>query len=202
MITSDNGAEIACYNGEDYAHKSCGELRGYKADIWDGGHREPFIARWPGVIKPSSISNQLICLSDLFATFAELFNEPLLENAAEDSISFLSELNQTDGLYKRNAIVHHSGNGMFSIRKGYWKLIDGVGSGGFFTFKPSVIKDFIKNTLHLNRPGQLYNLKEDLQEQNNLWKEHPEKVKELLLLLDKAKKQERTREIFVQKKLK
>ncbi|MBN1642165.1 MAG: arylsulfatase, partial [Anaerolineae bacterium] len=85
IVTSDNGARLTNYDGRDYGHKSNGELRGQKADIWDGGHREPFVARWPQRIAPATTSDQLVCLSDLLATCAEIVDFPLPADSAQDS---------------------------------------------------------------------------------------------------------------------
>jgi arylsulfatase A len=167
IVTSDNGARITDFYGKDYGHKSCGELRGQKADIWDGGHREPFIARWSAVIQPGSTCDQLICLGDLMATCAEIVGIQPDENAAEDSLSFLPALREDLQNAKiRKTIVHHSGDGMFSIREGKWKLIRGCGSGGFTEpqrFSPSSGEP----------QGQLYNMQTDLQETCNLWHREP-----------------------------
>lgn len=181
IITSDNGARPYDVDGNTYGHKSCGDLRGFKADIWDGGHREPFIAKWPDQIKPDSVSDEMICLSDLMATCAEIVGAKLSDHAGEDSYNILPIL--LDGQRNssvRNAIVHHSVAGMFSIRRGPWKLILGRGSGGFS--KPRHI-----DPAPGEPRGQLYNLEKDLVESDNLWSKHPEIVKELTDLLDKYK---------------
>jgi arylsulfatase A-like enzyme len=177
IVTSDNGARLTDYYGKDYSHKSCGDLRGQKADIWDGGHREPFIARWPGVIPAGSTSEAMICLGDLIATCADILDAELPGDAAEDSFSYLPALlGDKDRLPARSAIVHHSGDGMFSIREGRWKLILGLGSGGFS--KP--------RRLHPapgDPQGQLYDMKTDDRETRNLWNEKPAIVAHLETLL-------------------
>lgn len=165
VVTSDNGARLVCANGEDYDHKSNGIYRGQKADIWDGGHREPFLVRWPGVVQPGVVSNELICLSDFFATLEDLFQQ---DTSAEDSISFLPLLKGNKGP-TRSVLIHHSGFGMFSLRKGDWKIVLGSGSGGF-TEPVGELSETV---------GQLYNLKGDPSEQNNLWNCCPEIVTEL-----------------------
>jgi arylsulfatase A-like enzyme len=178
IVTSDNGARLVDFYGQDYGHKSCGDLRGQKADIWDGGHREPLVARWPGVVEPGSTSAELICLGDLMATCAEIIGRELPERAAEDSFSFLPALTRAgNNAPVRPAIVHHSGDGMFSIRQGKWKLIVGRGSGGFS--EPQRIEP---------KPGepqgQLYDMEADVQETSNLWADRPEIVDQLTSLLD------------------
>lgn len=178
VVTSDNGARLTNYDGNDYGHKSCGDLRGQKADIWDGGHREPFVARWPGHIAPGTVSEALICLSDLMATCAEIVGFPLPADAAQDSFSFLPALLGRPGSQSiREAVVHHSGAGMFSLRRGPWKLILGLGSGGFS--EPRCEHPQPGGPL-----GQLYNMEEDWRESGNLWLRHPEIVAELTALLE------------------
>jgi arylsulfatase A-like enzyme len=180
IVTSDNGARLTDYYGNDYGHQSCGELRGQKADIWDGGHREPFIVRWPGVIQPGTTSDELICLGDLMATCADILGAELPDDAAEDSFSYLPVLlGDEDRQPTRPAIVHHSGDGMFSIRQGRWKLILGRGSGGFS--EPRRIEPSPGEPL-----GQLYDMEADYQETKNFWVEKPEIVTQLKALLDQT----------------
>ena len=102
-----------------------------KADIWDAGHRIPFLARWPGKIKPGTVSNQLGCLTDLMATVADIVDFKLPKNAGEDSYDLLPALLGRARSPIRKAIVHHSNSGVFSIREQNWKLELGLGSGGF-----------------------------------------------------------------------
>jgi arylsulfatase A len=176
IVTSDNGP----LEGRK-GHKSAGNLRGYKASIWEGGHRVPFVARWPGKIKPNSKSDEVICLTDLFATCTAIFNAKIPDNAAEDSYNILHvPLGEKYKSPIREATVHHSGDGVFAIRQGPWKLIEGK-------IEPTEEKDETK--LH----GQLYNLAVDPYEQNSLWDEHPEIVKYLKALLEKQKIQGYTR---------
>ncbi len=189
IVTSDNGARPCDVDGNTYGHKSCGDLRGFKADIWDGGHREPFIARWPNRIKPGSTSDEMICLSELMSTCAAIVDAKLPDNAAEDSYNILPVLlAETHDEPIREAIVHHSVDGMFSIRQGMWKLILGRGSGGFS--KPRRI-EFAPG----EPQGQLYNLEKDLAESDNLWSKHPEIVERLTALLDKYKLEGRSRPV-------
>jgi arylsulfatase A-like enzyme len=194
MVTSDNGSpgrtkiKRAPYSIiEVYGHYPSGDLRGIKADIWDGGHREPFIARWPAKIRAASASDELICLTDLMATCAAVVGAKLPNSAGEDSYNILPALlGRKVNQPIREAVVHHSGSGMFAIRQGKWKLILGRGSGGFS--KPKKYKP---------KPGepegQLYNLEEDLAEANNLWAQRPEIVRRLTNLLDKYKEQGHSR---------
>jgi arylsulfatase A len=183
VVTSDNGARLQDYYGHDYGHKSCGDLRGQKADIWDGGHREPFVARWPGHIRPGSTSDELVCLADLLATCADILDIELPDSAAQDSYSILPALlGAPRDAPIREAIVHHSGDGMFSIRQGRWKLILGRGSGGFS--EPRWI-----DPAPGEPAGQLYDMEHDWAEGENLWERHPEIVARLTALAERYKRQ-------------
>jgi arylsulfatase A-like enzyme len=183
IVTSDNGARLTNYDGRDYGHKSCGDLRGQKADIWEGGHREPFIARWPEHIKPNIVSNAVVCLSDLLATCAEITGFVLPRDVGQDSYSMLSALISTPSdMPARDAIVHHSGAGMFSVRRDQWKLILGLGSGGFS--EPKHVE-----SLPDGPQGQLYNMAQDWRESGNLWLDRPDVVEQLEALLDSIQHQ-------------
>jgi arylsulfatase A-like enzyme len=194
IVTSDNGSPGRTKIKRDpysiieiYGHYPNGDLRGIKADAWDGGHREPFIARWPGKIPAGTINDEIICLTDLLATCAAIVGAKLPKNVGEDSFNILPALSgEITSKPIREDIVHHSLSGMFSIRQGKWKLILGLGSGGFT--KPQKIEP---------KPGepagQLYNLEDDLAENNNLWSKHPEIVEQLTNLLEKYKEQGYTR---------
>ncbi len=178
IVTSDNGPR----HGRE-GHKSSGKLRGFKSHIWEGGHRIPFIARWPGKIEPGSTCDEVICLTDLIATCAAIVGIELPDDAGPDSFNILPALLNAE-LDKpiRPAIVHHSVFGVFSIRQGKWKLIlDTKTSGGWV--RPSGKKP------QPGTPGQLYNLQDDPYEQNDLWDEYPQVVKRLTKLLEKYKKQ-------------
>ena len=181
IVTSDNGATPGAdfptliKKGHDPSHI----YRGHKADIFEGGHRVAFVARWPVVIKADSESNETICHTDLLATAAEITGFDLPDNAAEDSISILSLMKQTEQSPVREATVHHSVNGSFAIRQGKWKLLLCPGSGGWSDPKPAkAIKDKLPNV-------QLYDLSTDIAESTNLQKKHPDVVKRLTSLLQK-----------------
>jgi len=177
IFTSDNGC--APYIGVDklekLGHFPSADLRGYKADIFDGGHRIPFIARWPGKIRPGAQSGQLISLTDLMATCAEIVGAKLPDNAGEDSVNILPALTGTADKPVREAVVHHSINGKFAIRQGNWKLELCSGSGGW-----SNPKDGAPGL----PPLQLYDMTRDVGEQTNLQAEHPEVVARLTKLLE------------------
>ncbi|MBI3680226.1 MAG: arylsulfatase [Acidobacteria bacterium] len=187
IVTSDNGAhwtpeEIAMHN-----HRANNRLRGQKADIYDGGHRIPFLARWPGKTTPGRVSNQLVSLSDLMATAAELTGVALPPGAGEDSYSIVPALDGSKPKTPvREAIVHHSSMGLFSIRQGEWKLALGRGSWGFS--EPRRIEPKAGEA-----EGELYNLAADPGEIENLYLKHPEIVRKLMALLDQYKSAGRSR---------
>ena len=134
VFTTDNGCSPAADFDELAAvgHHPSYHFRGHKADIWEGGHRIPLLIQWPNGIKAGSTTDQTVCLTDLMATVAEIVGKALPDNAGEDSVSNLAIWNGTDdGTPLREATVHHSISGMFSIRKGKWKLEMCPGSGGW-----------------------------------------------------------------------
>lgn len=180
MFTSDNG----CSPQADFplllakGHNPSHVFRGHKADIWDGGHRVPLIARWPGRVKAGSTSDQLVCLVDLTATCAELVGARLPDNAAEDSISMLRVLLGKPGGPVREALVHHSISGKFAIRQGRWKLELCPGSGGWSQPRdPQAARQGLPAL-------QLYDIQADPAERNNVQAEHPEVVQQLTALLE------------------
>jgi arylsulfatase A-like enzyme len=166
IVSSDNGAaQGEDFEGSDYGHAANGGWRGQKADIWDGGHRVPFIARWPDEISPGTTCDETICHTDLVATVAGLVGASLPEDAGEDSYDVTPALlgRAYDGPI-REATVHHSFRGHLAIRQGDWKMIPDQGSGGFTPPKaPDPDPD--------EPAGQLYNLDEDPNEQHNRWSE-------------------------------
>jgi arylsulfatase A len=182
IFTSDNGADWKVQDKARYAHRANGNWRGEKADIWDGGHRIPFLARWPGQIREGTTSAQLGCLTDLMATTASIVDFKLPRNAGEDSYNLLPAFRGKAEAPIREAVVHHSVDGMFSIRQGPWKLELGLGSGGFSEPKH-------EDPAPGGSLGQLYNLESDPVEANNLWLKRPEIVKRLTALLDRYRSQ-------------
>jgi arylsulfatase A-like enzyme len=184
FFTSDNGPVWYAEDVKKYAHRSVGPLRGMKGDAWEGGHHMPFVARWPGKIKPGSSSDEVICFTDMLATFAAIVGDKIPEDAGEDSYNILpAMLGQKCDKPIREATVTKAG--FFTIRQGKWKLILGLGSGGFS--KPRRIKP------SKNGPkGQLYDMKADPSETTNLYKDHPDIVDRLTKLLDKYKKDGRS----------
>ena len=179
FFTSDNGCSPAAKTAqlEKSGHFASAGFRGYKADIWEGGHRVPFFVRWPGKIAAGSQSPQTICHADLLATCAAILDAKLPNNAAEDSVSLLPALLGEAKAPLHEHVVHHSISGRFAIRQGNWKLALCPGSGGWG--KPGDA-DAAKKGL----PAvQLYDLSTDPAETTNLHDKHPEVVQRLTKLL-------------------
>jgi arylsulfatase A-like enzyme len=174
LLTSDNGCApyIGAAELEKMGHFPSGPLRGYKADVWEGGHRVPLVVRWPGVVKAGSVCDQLVQHADLLRTCAEIVGAKLPDTAGEDSLSLVPLLAGGDKPVRQSA-VNCSAGGLLAIRRGPWKLIFGPGSGGWGQGRDS-------------QRGQLYNLSEDLAESRNLYAEKPDVVVELTALMDKA----------------
>ena len=174
IFTADNGCSPQAGTPalEKQGHFASAEFRGYKADIWEGGHRVPFLARWPDKIKSASTSAQLICHVDLLATCAEILGTPLPANAGEDSVSLLPLLRGSDRPVREHA-VSASIQGTPAVRSGSWKYIPAPGSGGWGKGGDQA------------QPVQLYNLADDLGETKNLAAAQPEKVAEMKILLEK-----------------
>ncbi len=187
IVTSDNGSHWVPGDIPKYSHRANLHYRGQKADIWEGGHRVPFVVRWPAAVKAGTQSDQTICLTDLFSTAAELSGAQVSQDMGEDSFSFVRALAGRKVGSDRDSIVHHSVNGTFAVRVGDWKLIEGnLGSGGFSA--PRVVKPEAGNPA-----GQLYNLKVDPSEASNVWEDHPEVVEKLQAELKKTREDGRSR---------
>ncbi len=179
MVTSDNGAlpgdrqpgKTGMEAYATYGHKSSADWRGYKAHIWEGGHREPLIARWPGRIPANTVSDALVSLVDFMATCADITGQELDADCAEDSLSILNGLTDPQATV-RTDLIHHSQTGVFSLRSGDWKVIfETQGSGGWAPpagAEPDPLS-----------PGQLYNMAEDPGEEHNLWYERADIVADL-----------------------
>ena len=148
--------------------------RGYKADAYEGGHRVPFVVRWPGEIEAGSESAEIITTADIMSTCAGIVGHHLPEDAAEDSVSLLPILRgEEPSAPLHDVIVNHSVSGHFAIRKGQWKLLFCQGSGGWSAPREAVAK---KQEL----PAvQLYNLFDDPKETNNVQADYPEIVQQL-----------------------
>lgn len=183
VFTSDNGCSPRA-DFEELAkvdHYPSYEFRGSKADIFEGGHRVPFIVEWPAKGLKNSQVDKTICTTDFFATVAEITGYSIGDHEAEDSYSMHALITGASEEDIREYTVHHSINGSFAIRQGDWKLIACPGSGGWSYPRPKDIKD---EELELP-PMQLYHLKEDIGETANLVASHPEKARELKNALKK-----------------
>lgn len=196
LYTSDNGSfmyrrpdpkdhvedsRVQAYRPEH--HTANGPWRGTKADIWEAGHRVPFFVRWPGVVKPGSTSDETICLTDIFATVADIVGASLPEEGAEDSFSFLPLLKGTPDVYERAPVVHHSVDGMFALRDGRLKLVAGNGSGGREKPKGEPF----------GRPYRLYDLEADPGETTDLLGQRPEDARRLEAALERIRADGRSR---------
>lgn len=172
IFSSDNGPVWYPSDVKKFKHDATGILRGMKADAWEGGHRMPFIVRWPGKVKPGSVSHQTICFTDMLKTFAAIVGDAIPDGTTQDSWNVLPAMlgEKLDEPIRPYMIVKTT------IRKGSWKLIPHSGSGGFSRPRrePGVA-------------GQLYNLADDPGETKNLYDQQPEKVAELRELMKKVK---------------
>jgi arylsulfatase A-like enzyme len=181
VFTSDNG--FASYVGpeklERLGHFPSAQFRGYKSEIWDGGHRIPFIVRWPNRVKANTASDQLVCLGDLIRTCADILGQPLPDDAAEDSVSILPALLGTAKGPLREAVVHHSAMGKFAIRQGNWKLELCAGSGGWGDKSDG---EALKKGLPFS---QLYDMSADIGEKSSVLSANPQVVERLTALLQK-----------------
>ena len=182
FFASDNGPYWWPVDIEKFGHKAAGDLRGMKGSPFEGGHRIPFIARWPGKIKAGSLCSEPVSLTSLLATCAELLGKELLDNEGEDSHSILPLLlNKPEDYQEPEALIQHSARGQFVVRKGDWKLILTHEESG----QPA-------------REGDqhfLFNLKNDPSEEMDLYEQNPQKVKELNAILEGFKASGRSRNI-------
>jgi len=202
IVTSDNGPEITRTNMagakpvmpvgaydriKKYGHASMGPLRGIKYETWEGGHRVPFLARWPGKIPAGATSDELLCLTDLLATAAALVGEPLPDNAGEDSFDALPVLR--GGKSRRDTAVLVGARNNLAVRKGDWVWLN----------TPAGVKEepdwFQQERGYTRNPHseQLYNLREDISQRHNLYAEQPQRVRELSALLKTLEQQGRSR---------
>jgi arylsulfatase A len=179
VFTSDNGCSPSARYDELLAkgHNPSSNFRGHKADIYEGGHRVPFLVRWPARVKGGQTTAHLTCLTDFMATAATVTGTKLPENAAEDSFSFLPALTSDREGIVRRSVVHHSIGGFFAIREGKWKLALCPGSGGWSAPRPG---KQAKNA----PPIQLFDLEADPGERHNVQANHPDIVAFLQLKLE------------------
>ena len=198
LFTSDNGSFMYRLSGtsdkdhtEDptiQAYRSLNHTanyvyRGTKADIWEAGHRVPFFVRWPDEVRAGSLQHETVCLTDVFATLAEIVGEDLPETAAEDSLSFLNLLRGKSRDRPRAAVIHHSSGGMFAIRDGRWKLVAGNGSGGRERPRGEPF----------GRPYQLFDLVMDPSEKRSVYDQNPAVALRLEQELDRIRSRGRSR---------
>lgn len=194
MFSSDNGPEVTSviHMRKDYRHDGARPWRGMKRDQWEGGHRVPFIVRWPGKIKPSSTSDETVCLTDVTATCAAVVGYDLPNDAAEDSIDILPVLLGQHRLQPvRRYTLHQTISLALAIRRGSWKYLDHRGSGGN-SYAREPLKSYALPEMAPEAPGQLYNLDTDPGETTNLYFKHPEIVNELKAQLDACVKSGRS----------
>lgn len=200
IFTSDNGPEITgeVTNGvydraKAFKHFSMGPLRGAKRDAWEGGHRVPFLARWPGKIKPGTMSDETICHVDLLATVAALHGVKLPDSAGEDSYNLLPVFTG-EKLTKplREATVFQNASGGFVIRQENWVLIDvATGDDNGARGEPAWLKQERGYAAH-NQPSELYDVRQDIGQRRNVSAEQPDVVRELKSLLEKYKRDGRS----------
>ncbi|HVX54639.1 arylsulfatase [Nocardioides sp.] len=184
IVTSDNGAVVYFTDDGDLRlHRPNGDWRGQKGDLWDGGHREPFIARWPARVPAGSVIDSPLCLTDILPTAAAAAGT---EAGVEDGRDVLAVLAGDAVLDPERPLVHHSLSGRFALRAGRWKAIFSLDSGGGFSDR-SISHLFDGSGEPLQTPpwdsahpeGQLYDMESDPQETRNLWAEHPDVVARL-----------------------
>jgi arylsulfatase A-like enzyme len=184
FFASDNGTSPIAKIEElrKKGHDPLGGLRGHKADAWDGGHRAPFVVRWPGVIKPGSVSDDTICHNNLLATCGDILGTSLPDNAGVDSFSILPLLQgkQAQVAPTHPYVIHHSINGHFAIRQGKWKFVACKGSGGWSKGNDG-------------KAAQLYDMSIDRSEKNNLLESRTDVARRLADLLEQAVNNGRTR---------
>ena len=189
IFTSDNGPETTSvvHMRADYGHDGARPWRGVKRDQWEGGHRVPLIARWPGKVAPGTATAQTISLTDIMATCAALTGATLPESAAEDSVNILPVLlGQDGGKPVREYTLHQTISLALAIRQGPWKYLDHRGSGGN-GYDKGELQPFALPDAAPTAPGQLYNLDSDPGEANNLYFKHPDIVQKLKTLLERSK---------------
>ncbi|MEL6898641.1 MAG: sulfatase-like hydrolase/transferase, partial [Planctomycetota bacterium] len=169
-----------------FGHYSNGPLRGRKGDIYEGGHRVPLLLRWPETIQAKSVCNQTFELTDLFATISDLVGVQPKGESGMDSFSMLSILRGEHDNATRPFAVHHSLRGMFAIRRGTMKFVEGCGSGGF-TRPREINPKSDSGDASSNVTGQLYDLSADPREQRNRFEQQADQVVELHSLLDRVR---------------
>ena len=196
IVTSDNGPEVDAYRRiQEHEHASMGLLRGVKRDLWEGGHRVPFLARWPAEIPAGKVQDEVICLTDLMATIAAIVGFRLPQDAAEDSYDMSDALlGKPLESPVREATVHHGSRGWFGIRQGNWVLIDhptGDSNSGGSNREPEWFRNERSATVHDERV-ELFDLRQDPMQGTNLAVREPERVRSMKELLERYKREGRS----------
>lgn len=170
IFSTDNGTSGAANfeELESYGVDLHNHFKGHKTHIHEGGHRIPFIVRWPGIVKPKSTCDQTVCLNDFMATVADMLGVTLPDDAAEDSTSILGLLTGKETVQpNRPLVVHHDYPGNFAIRNRKWKLVD-------------------------TEVKKLFDLEADIKETTNVAEKYPEVVNELSATLKRYKENGRS----------
>lgn len=190
IFNSDNGAETVHVDWmrQDHQHDASGGWRGMKRDAWEGGHRVPFIVRWPNIFPKGLVSNQLINTTDIFATIASIIGYQLKEENATDSFDMLPAMlgTQDKDTSIRPHLLTQSFRGEFQIRQANWKYLDHTGSGGNKYENKNMMK-YALPEIAPDAAGQLYDLTKDPGEKTNLFFSEATKRKELQQLLQDLK---------------
>jgi arylsulfatase A len=184
IFSADNGPEHYAYDRiQKFQHRSMGPLRGLKRDIWEGGHRVPCVVRWPGKVPAGKVNEGLLSQIDIYATIATAVGAEIPSGSAEDSFNQLS-LFTGEAASTRDTLVHNTNANGYALRHGDWVLI-AAKTGGV-----SKVPEWFDHANGYSRnphPGELYNLRDDLAQKNNLYADHPDKVKELSTLLEQVR---------------
>lgn len=189
MFSSDNGPEVPTiyHMRHDHSHDGARPWRGVKRDNWEGGHRVPFIVRWPGRIQEGSSTDEITSLTDVYATVADIVKRPLPATAAEDSFSMLPVLlgeSASDPIRPYILQQGFGGQRYLAIRRGKWKYLAHQGSGGNNYEKHPMLKEYYIPNTAPDAPGQLFDLESDPGEKVNLALAQPEIAAQLQALLD------------------
>lgn len=207
IVTSDNGGMLNMegQNAWKKGHRLNGELLGFKFDSWEGGHRVPFIAKWPGKIRAGSKSDALICNVDFLATFADILHLKLKPEDIKDSFSFLSSLLESKEKKVRDELLlSPNAPSNLALRQGKWLYIDAQGGGGFrnpkvgennfggppaHVFTKQINSDIEQGKYKKDAPpAQLYDLEADIAQTNNLYNQYPQIVAKMKARLREFKK--------------
>lgn len=184
IFTADNGPEVYAYERvRKFDHRSMGRLRGLKRDIWEGGHRVPFLVRWPGIVPAGKVNDGLISQIDIFATIASVVGAEIPAGSAEDSQDQLAVF-KGEASSPRDTLVHNTNANGYALRHGDWVLI--AAKTGAVSRVPEWF-DQANGYTENPHPGELYNLRDDLAQKHNLYGDRPDKVKALSSLLEKIR---------------